>query len=109
VRNQVVIDALVDPRWLLAVLVIGPLMALLSVTVSLIVSSRVNDPRVAEQISMVVIIPVLGLFFGQIAGLFVINQQIILLVMAGLLVVDAFMVYLSVRLFQRETILTRWK
>lgn len=107
--SRAIFSALLDPRWLLAVLMLGPLMALLAVLVSIMVSSRVNDPRVAEQISMVVILPVLGLFFGQLSGLFIINQQLILLVVAVMLGLDALLVYLAVRLFQRETILTRWK
>ena len=84
-------------------------MALMAVSVSIMVSSRVNDPRVAEQLSMVVILPVLAIFFGQLAGLFVVNQQLILVSALVLIIFDAFLIYLSVQLFQRETILTRWK
>jgi ABC-2 type transport system permease protein len=73
------------------------------------VSSRVNDPRVAEQLSAVVILPLLAVFFGQIAGLFILNSTLILIMCAALLLVDALMIYLAIRLFQRETILTRWK
>jgi ABC-2 type transport system permease protein len=109
VKNPVLLSALLDARWLLAVFVVGPLMALLAVAVSIMVSSKVNDPRVAEQISMVVLIPLLAVFFGQLAGLFVINRQLILVAAVVLALVDAVAVYLAVRLFQRETILTRWK
>jgi ABC-2 type transport system permease protein len=109
VSNPRATAAILDPMWLLAVLVVGPLMAVMAVNVSVMVSSRVNDPRVAEQLSMVVILPLLGLFFGQISGLFLLNRQIILLIAAALVVVDAGLVYLAVRLFQREAILTRWK
>jgi ABC-2 type transport system permease protein len=101
--------ALLNPMWLLAVLVAGPLMAVLSVNFSIMVSSRVNDPRVAEQLSAVVILPILAIFFGQIAGLFVLNSALILVMCAVLVLVDILMIYLAVRLFQRETILTRWK
>lgn len=109
VESRRVLAALLDPMWLLAVLVAGPLLAILSVNFSLMVSSRVNDPRVAEQLSVVVILPVLLLFFGQILGFLFINAQLILLITMILIVIDAGMVYLAVRLFQRETILTRWK
>lgn len=109
VRSPAVIAELLDFMWWVAVFVIGPLLAILSVNFSIMVSSRVNDPRVAEQVSVVVILPVLGLFFGQIAGLFFLNRQIILALAAILLLLDAFMVYIAVRLFQRENILTRWK
>jgi ABC-2 type transport system permease protein len=109
VSNRVVLAALFDARWLIAVIVVGPLMAVLGVMVSVMVSSRVNDPRVAEQISALVILPVLGVFFGQMAGLFILNQQLILLVAVILLVIDAGAILLAGRVFQREAILTRWK
>jgi ABC-2 type transport system permease protein len=76
---------------------------------SIIVSSRVNDPRSAEQISMVLIVPVLLLFFGQIAGLFVLDARIILAASVALAALDGGLVYLGTRLFQREVILTRWR
>jgi ABC-2 type transport system permease protein len=109
IANPVVVRALLDPMWLLAVIVVGPLMAVLSVNFSIMISSRANDPRVAEQLSAVVILPVLALFFGQISGLFFINQRLIIVMALILAVIDALMIYLAVRLFQRETILTRWK
>ena len=65
---------------MIAILVVGPLLAILATTFALMVSSRVNDPRVAEQISMVIIIPVMAGFFGQVAGLFVLNTQLISIV-----------------------------
>lgn len=109
ISSRPVFLAMMDARWLIAIFVVGPLMAIMAVNFSIMVSSRVNDPRVAEQLSMIVILPVLGFFFGQIAGLFVINQQIILWSALVLLIMDAILIYLAVRLFQRETILTRWK
>ncbi len=109
IANKVLLSALLDARWLIAIFIVGPLLAILAVAFSLMISSRVNDPRVAEQISMVIILPVLVGFFGQVAGLFVLNKQIILVVAVVMLALDALMVYLAIRVFQREQILTRWK
>ena len=109
IPNKALFTAILDLRWLLAIFLVGPLMAIMAVNLSVMISSRVNDPRVAEQISMVVILPVLVAFFGQLAGLFLINRQLILATGGVLIVLDMIMVYLAVRLFQRETILTRWK
>jgi ABC-2 type transport system permease protein len=91
------------------VLVVGPLLALAAVSVAVMVSSRSSDPRVAEQLSMLVILPLLGLFFGQLAGLVLLNQQLILWMALGLGVIDIGLLAFSVQLFERETILTRWK
>jgi ABC-2 type transport system permease protein len=109
VANKTLLTALLDARWLIAIFIVGPLLALMAVSFSLMVSSRVNDPRVAEQVSMVVILPVLGGFFGQVAGLFVLNKQIISVVALVMLVLDVLLLYLTTRVFQREQILTRWK
>jgi ABC-2 type transport system permease protein len=109
IPNPAVFAAILDPMWLLAVLVVGPLLAILSVNFSLMVSSRVNDPRVAEQLSAVVMLPLLLIFFGQLAGVLFLNRKLVVLLALGLLAIDVLMVYLAVRLFQRETILTRWR
>jgi ABC-2 type transport system permease protein len=109
VQNRLVIEALLSPVWLAAVFLVGPLLAVLSVNFSIMVSSRVNDPRVAEQLSTVVILPLLGAFFGQIAGLFFVNSSLVIGTAIVLALIDILMVYLAVRLFQRENILTRWK
>lgn len=109
VQNPSLLRALLDYRWLLAIAVLGPLMALMAVNVSVMVSSRVNDPRVAEQISMIVILPVMAFFFAQLAGLVVLNQNVVLIATVIVLTIDIILVRLAVRLFQRESILTRWR
>lgn len=107
--TEAVRQYVLGPTWLLAVIVVGPLMAIAAVNFAIMVSSRVNDPRVAEQMAAILIVPVLALLFGQVAGIIVINLQLMLIVIAALVVIDIGLVYLGARLFQRETILTRWK
>ena len=109
IENPQVFHAIMDIRWLLGIIIVGPLMAMLAVSFSIIVSSRVNDPRVAEQISMIIIVPLIAMVIGQMTGLFLINRQIIIYATILLIIADIILVYLSVQLFQRETILTRWK
>lgn len=103
------IQHVTGPVWLLAVIVIGPLMAVASVNMAVIVSSRVNDPRVAEQVSGVLVVPIMALLFGQLAGLIILDLALIVLSIVIMLVLDAGLIYAGARLFQRETILTRWK
>jgi ABC-2 type transport system permease protein len=104
-----VMEKILAPLWLLAIILIGPLLAIGSVSVAVMVSSRANDPRVAEQLSMLVIIPLLGLFFAQIAGLILVNETLILWMAFFLVVIDIGLMAFATQLFQRETILTRWK
>jgi len=69
----------------------------------------VTDPRVAEQLSAVVILPVIMLVIGQSVGLILIDRRIMLWLGLAVLALDALLLWLAIRLFQRETILTRWK
>lgn len=97
------------PTWLVAIFIIGPLMAILAVNFAIFVSSRVNDPRVAEQTSAVLILPVLLLMFGQIGGFIILNPQLMMIVAVVLILLDIAAIYIGAKLFQRETILTRWR
>lgn len=104
-----VIRQLLNPVWFLAVFVIGPLIAILAVNFAVLVSSRVTDPRVAEQISAVIVVPLLAVLFGQIAGVIILDVKFMLVGVVVLVIVDIGVAILGARLFQRETILTKWK
>jgi ABC-2 type transport system permease protein len=100
---------LLSPLWLLGIFVVGPLLSLTGVSLAVMISSRVNDPRAAEQLSALIILPVMALFLGQMLGAVVLNQNLMLLIAGGLVVVDSALLYFATQLFQRETILTRWR
>jgi len=91
------------------IFVLGPLITLLATFSGLIVSSRVNDPRLAEQIGMVVILPLLGLILAQSFGLLWLSGALLGLIALSLAGADALLAALAVALFERETILTRWR
>jgi ABC-2 type transport system permease protein len=104
-----VVANIFSPVWLLAVFVAGPLMAVMAVNFAVIISSRVTDPRAAEQMAAVVVVPMLAVVFGQLAGVIVLNLTFMLTAITILLIVDIGLIYLGAQLFQRETILTKWK
>ncbi|MCL4803047.1 MAG: ABC transporter permease subunit [Anaerolineae bacterium] len=104
-----VFAAFFKPHWLLAIFVVAPLLTILATCIAVIVSSRVTDPRVAEQLSALVILPLILLVVGQSMGLILIDEQLMFLLGGIVLALDVILLYLAIRLFQRETILTRWK
>ncbi len=97
------------PLWLLGIIVVGPLLSITGVSIAVMVSSRVNDPRVAEQVSALVVLPIIAVFAGQVLGAIVINMQFMILVAIALVFIDAALIFVATQLFQRESILTRWK
>lgn len=104
-----VFERLLDPLWLIAVVVVGPLLTVLAVCIAIMVSSRVTDPRVAEQLAGVIVLPLILLLTGQSIGFILLNRTMVLVAAAVIAVIDAGLIYLSVRTFERENILTRWK
>jgi ABC-2 type transport system permease protein len=101
--------ALLGSRSVAVVFLLGPLAALASLQMAVCVSSRVNDARTAQQIGVFVILPVAGLLVGQLFGAVLLTLPLIVLIAVGLLVINAGLMWLGIVLFDRETILTRWK
>lgn len=104
-----VLPALLSPTWLAAVFVLGPLLAVAGVDSAVIISSRVTDPRTAQQLSGVVVIPLVLVLIGQSMGLFMVNQALVLVAIGACLVLDLVLTWVAVELFDREQVLTRWK
>jgi ABC-2 type transport system permease protein len=107
--SPAVVANLFSPVWWTSVIVVGPLLSGIAVSLAVIVSSRVTDPRAAEQISATLIVPILAVFFGQLAGVIILNVQFMLIAIGVLIAANAGLLAVGTRLFQRETILTKWK
>jgi ABC-2 type transport system permease protein len=97
------------PRTLVLYGVLGPLVALTGLGMAAIVSSRVNDARSAQQLGGLVVLPMTGVFVAQLTGQFLLGVWALLMVAAGLVVVNGILLWVGVMVFQRETILMRWK
>ncbi|HTY92197.1 MAG TPA: ABC transporter permease subunit [Methanocella sp.] len=95
--------------WGAGLLLLSPLLAFLGIMIALIISSRVNDPRVAQQISVIFVIPIMAIFIGQMSGFMLIDMRMILGLAVALVIVDALMLRFARSMFDREEILTRWK
>jgi ABC-2 type transport system permease protein len=104
-----VFAAVITPGWLVLFLVWAPLLAILANAVMIAVSSRVNEPRTAQQVSAWLVLPFLGVFFSQLAGIQILGP-LFTLIIAIVLAVFAFLaMWVATTFFQREVILTRWK
>jgi ABC-2 type transport system permease protein len=97
------------PRTLLLFLLLGPLLTLLALLLAVIISSRVNDPRSAQQLGALVILPVTAVFIAQLLGQFVLGPGTLLLTAAAVAILDVLLLWVGVRVFDRERILMRWK
>ncbi len=94
--------------WLIVIGVIAPLACIMSVEANIIVSSKVNDIRAAQQLGGLIVLPLIFLviFASTSAQL---STIIAIAVIVALAVADIALFYLSKATFQREEILTKWK
>jgi ABC-2 type transport system permease protein len=97
------------PRTALLVFVVGPAAALVSLQAAIVISSRVNDARTAQQFGVLIIIPLTAILVAQFTGSLWLSAPLLALIGAGLLAVWLALTLLSVALFHRESILTRWR
>lgn len=108
ITKPVMTELIFSDVWRVAMLTLVPLICLLSVLLGIIVSSRVNDARTAQQIGGFIVIPVIGVavagfFSGQ--ATFSMQQVIIGDLVVALLIGLSLVVGSWV--FDRESILTR--
>ncbi len=108
VSSDLAFSRLFDIYTLISVFIVGPLLAILSVSFAIMISSRSNDPRAAQQITSLVILPVIMIFIAQLSGIHILSPGLVLGFVLALVVVDIILTYLSINVFERETILTRW-
>jgi ABC-2 type transport system permease protein len=104
-----VLRALLSGKTALLILGLGPMTSGVALQVGVIVSARVNDPRTAQQFGALFILPLTGLFMAQMSGAFVLSIGMGLAVLAGLVLLWALLLLFGIAIFERETILTRWK
>jgi ABC-type Na+ efflux pump permease subunit len=97
-----------NPYWLLVIGAIAPLACIMSVEANIIVSSKVNDIRAAQQLGGLIVLPLVFvvIFASTSAQLSTILASAVILALA---VTDIALFYLSKATFQREEILTKWK
>ena len=107
--SPALLRALLTPMWLLAFFVMAPLFCILSVAIGIVISSKVNDTRVAQQIGGLVVLPVVALAMLQTFGKVLYTWKTFAIACVVLAAVDVLVIYFGSKLFQRETILTRWK
>jgi ABC-2 type transport system permease protein len=94
--------------WIVAMATLIPLICLFSVLLGIVVSSRVNDPRTAQQIGGFVVIPIIAVAVAQFFGgqpTFTMQQVLIGDLLVGGLIGATLVI--GSWAFDRESILTR--
>jgi len=103
------VSMVLSSSWFIFLFLVTPAVALLSFMLGVIGSSRARDARSAQNMALVIILPVLGLIAVQVTGLVWFTPLLTLALALGIAVLDVIILRVAVRLFQRESIVVRWR
>ena len=103
------VGVVTDGSWLAGVVALGPAIGLASTVAGVVVSARVSDPRVGQQIGGVIIVPLVAVGILQATGTILVGAEGYLLLAAIIGALGVLGLRVGTWLFGRETILTRWK
>ena len=99
------------PNWIIWVifLLVIPLVSIMSIELSIIVSARVNDARTAQQLSTLALIPLFLIYLLSLFDIFPLNVNYLLTIAGIIALIDVGLYFISRGVFEREEILTKWK
>lgn len=90
-------------------LLLAPLSAIMSISVNIMISSRISDVRASQQLGFLTVIPMAIVYVAGELGLISFDTPV-LLAISGILIVTDILLLLLVRVtFRRDEILTKWK
>ncbi len=93
--------------WLMLVLGLAPVVSMAAIGLTVMISARVRGFREAQQISVLLILPILGLLFAQAAGVLVIGPTMIMILIGLFAIIDIVVFRVGLGLFRREEILSQ--
>jgi ABC-2 type transport system permease protein len=106
--TEAVREQVFQPGWFVAQALLSPALAVLSIEVGMAVSARSSDIRVAQQVSALTMLPILGGIVVISLGLVDPTPGLLGGAAAVVAVVDRLGWPLLLRMFDRERLLTRW-
>ena len=96
-----------SPAWLVILLCLAPTFAIASSGLSVIISSRVSGSREAQQLSGLLVIPIVILMIGQISGVLLIGLSALVGLLIGVIALDYVILKAGLKLFNRERIISK--
>jgi len=97
------------PVWFISLFLFTPAVTILSFLLGVIGSSKAKDAKGAQNLVILVIVPVLALIAIQITGIIWFTTVSAIVLAFGIVLADLIVLRIAVQLFQRESIVVRWR
>ena len=103
------LDMVMTPVWFISLFLFTPAITVLSFLLGIIGSSRAKDAKGAQNLVVLVIVPVLALIAIQITGIIWFTTVSAFILAFSIVLVDLIVLRIAVQLFRRESIVVRWR
>jgi len=98
-----------NAQWFISLFLLVPLFSLLAFMLGVIASSRANDPKAAQNIAILVVLPILAIVGAQLTGFTVFTPVKLFILSVAIGILNFLVLRIAIRLFQRESIVVRWR
>jgi ABC-2 type transport system permease protein len=96
-----------NPNWIIIVFALAPALAFADIGLTVLISARTKGVREAQQISALLLIPILAGVLGQASGFTTLEPSVVIASTALLLLFDVAVFVASLKTFGRDKILSR--
>lgn len=93
--------------WIMLIFGLAPTVALAGIGLTVMISAKVKGFREAQQISAILLVPILILVFGQVSGAIIFGPIVVGVLIGAFAIIDLLTFYIGVRMFKREEILSK--
>lgn len=103
------LDMVITPVWFISLFLFTPAITVLSFLMGVIGSSKAKDAKGAQNLVVIVVLPILALIAIQITGIIWFTTFSAIILAVGIVLIDLVVLRIAVSLFQRESIVVRWR
>jgi len=104
-----VLQTMLTWRSAATLMLLGPGLALIALQLTVLIASRVQEEDTARQLALLVVLPLGALIFAQFTGRVWLSAAALAAAGVGLIGVWLLLLGLSVAVFDRDAVLTRWR
>jgi ABC-2 type transport system permease protein len=98
-----------NAQWFISLFLLVPLFSFLAFMFGVIASSRANDPKAAQNIAILVVLPILAIIGAQLTGFTIFAPVKLFILSVAIGILNFLVLRIAVHLFQRESIVVRWR
>jgi ABC-2 type transport system permease protein len=102
-------SVVLTPAWYISLFLLMPAVSILGFVLGVIGSSRARDAKGAQNLAVLVVLPILALIAIQVTGLVWFTALSTAVLALALLAAGAVLLRIAIRLFARESIVIRWR